>query len=147
MTGHPRTDSSPEFRPLAALLAWLLPGLGHWMLGQRVRAIRIMAGMWLLILGGLLIGGLDVVDRKQDNLWFLVQMGCGPVTVVVDVANQQLLKSRPEADQLTTRGLGHINSVGTLYVALAGLMNIVVVLDALYPVGRRDQARRSGDHP
>ena len=55
MTGHPRTDSSPELRPLAALLAWLLPGLGHWMLGQRVRALRIMAGMWLLILGGILL--------------------------------------------------------------------------------------------
>ncbi len=145
MTGPQHNPPAADLRPLAALLAWVLPGLGHWFLGQRVRAIRVMIGLWVLILGGLLIGGLDAVDRKRDNLWFLVQMGCGPVVLVADVANQQLLKSQPEEAQYATRGLGHINSAGTLYIALAGLMNLIVMLDALYPIGKRDQQGRVGD--
>lgn len=145
MTGPEHNTPGSDLRPLAAILAWIFPGLGHWVLGQRVRAVRVMIGLWLLIIGGLLIGGLDAVDRKRDNLWFLVQMGCGPVTLVADVANQQLLKSQPEIEQYSTRGLGHINSVGTLYVALAGLMNLIVILDALYPVGPRDQRDRAED--
>ena len=34
--------------------------------------------------------------------------------------------------QLRTTSLGRVNEIGTLYIALAGLMNLVVILDALH---------------
>jgi hypothetical protein len=37
--------------------------------------------------------------------------------------------------------------MGTLYCALAGLMNLVVILDALQPQPRRSEAGRRGAAP
>src|SRR5262249_41069918 len=42
------------FEPLAALFACILPGLGHWFLGERARAGVIAAGILSLFFGGLL---------------------------------------------------------------------------------------------
>jgi hypothetical protein len=149
MTSHDTDDTTADvrtFQPLAGILAWVVPGLGHYVLGQRVRGIRIFAGMALLIFGGLFIGGVDTVDSKNDNLWFMAQACAGPVVLGVDVINQKYVKELPAADQIAWRSLGHVNSVGTLFIALAGLLNVVVILDAFYPA-RRDEryARREGD--
>jgi len=144
----PSADSTPErsLQPLAGILAWVVPGLGHFMLGQRIRSIRILAGMCVLILGGLLIGGIDAVDSKNDGLWFIAQVCAGPIVLGIDVLNQQYVHNLSPEAQIPWRSLGHVNSLGTLYIALAGLMNVVVILDAVYPV-RRDErhARRKGD--
>ena len=147
------TKSPGQFTPSAAVLAWLWPGLGHIPLGQRKRGFLVMFGVLFLFLGGILIGGLDVVDRRDDRLWFLAQVLCGPIAIVADVANQKLVKPMPgdwvdryeEGDSDVTRrlrrkSLGHVNEMGTLYCALAGLMNLVVILDALQPQQRRRSA-------
>lgn len=144
---HDDTDTPQRIRPLAMLLAWIWPGLGHISLGERVRGFRIMGGMLLLFFGGLLIGGVDSVDRREDTLWFLPQAACGPIAFAADLANTALLKSAPP-DQLLSppepsgsgrllpptvskrRGLAHPNEFGTLFIALAGLMNVAVILDA-----------------
>ncbi len=144
----PPADQSPNrsFQPLAGILAWVVPGLGHFMLGQRIRSFRIFAGMGVLILGGLLIGGVDVVDSKNDRLWFIAQACAGPIVLGVDVINQQYVQNLPADEQIPWRSLGHVNSVGTLYIGLAGLLNVVLILDAVYPA-RRDErhTRRAGD--
>jgi hypothetical protein len=133
------TKSPAQFTPSNAVLAWLWPGV------------------LFLFLGGILIGGLDVVDRKDDRLWFLAQVLCGPVAIAADFANQRVLKPMPGnwvnryeqgdpavARRLRRKSLGHVNEMGTLYCALAGLMNLVVILDALQPQQRRlDRRYRS----
>ena len=133
--------SPPEriFSPGAALLAWLWPGLGHISLGERKRGQLIMLGVLFLFVSGLLIGGLDCVDRKHDRLWFLAQGFCGPIAFAADFANQRMvqapleLKDDPQLiEHLSRIGIGRVNEMGTLFIALAGLMNLVVILDALY---------------
>ena len=56
------TRTTLNFR--AAVLGWILPGLGHASLGDRRRGLLVGGGVLGLFLGGLLIGGLDVVDRR-----------------------------------------------------------------------------------
>lgn len=146
-----------EFRVLPLLLAWLWPGLGHIVDGERARGVRIMAGVLLLVVSGLLIGGVDSVDRREDGLWFLPQAGCGPLVFGLDAANSALLKSgrlgtlHPVPDSgpaasgtartvSSKRGLAHPNEFGTLFIALAGLLNVVVMLDAGF---RRNSAEHS----
>ena len=143
------TELAPrEFRPVSLFLAWLWPGLGHIAAGERARGLRIMAGLLLLIVSGLLIGGVDSVDRREDGLWFLAQAGCGPISFGLDAANSALLKTGragmllpvPESGASVAgasarmvsskRGLAHPNEFGTLFIALAGLLNVVVMLDA-----------------
>jgi hypothetical protein len=152
------------FSPTAAILAWLWPGLGHISLGERKRGLLIMFGVLFLFFGGLLIGGLDCVDRRHDKLWFLAQSFCGPIAFGADFANQRLVQIVPqdwepgtearrrfvEGDrdlrrQLSRIGLGRVNEMGTLFIALAGLMNVVVILDALYYVPPLAEKRREGE--
>jgi hypothetical protein len=137
------------------VLAWLWPGLGHISLGERRRGVLVMFGVLFLFVAGLLVGGLDCVDRRNDRLWFLAQGLCGPLVVVTDLANQRFVQNVPTdfrqgtaarsaftggdpdlARRLHRIGLGRVNEMGTLFVALAGLMNLVVILDALYFIPR-----------
>ena len=106
-----------------------------------------MCGVFFLIAFGLLIGGLDTVDMKRDQLWFMAQAGNGPIAFILDFFNQSLLKSASAEHQASMTSLGHLNSIGTLYIALAGLMNIVVMLDAFAGPDRIDDdpGRRSTD--
>ncbi len=105
-----------------------------------------MFGVLFLFLGGVLIGGVDAVDRRNDPLWFVAQALCGPIAFGTDLANQRLL-SDPQV-RLRRKSLSHINEFGTLYAALAGLMNLVVILDALHrPAPRRDTDRRAQAEP
>ena len=140
----PSAKSDARFTPFAAVLAWVWPGLGHISLGQRRRGGLIMFGVLFLFLGGVLIGGIDAVDRREDPLWFLAQAVCGPIAFATDLANQRLV-SDPQL-RLRRKGLSHVNEIGTLFAALAGLMNLVVILDALHrPGGRRGTDRRTKD--
>lgn len=144
MSSSAKSDS--RFTPFAALLAWIWPGLGHLRLGQRRRGMLIMFGVLFLFLGGVLIGGVDVVDRRHDPLWFVAQALCGPIAFGADLANQRLL-SDPQV-RLQRKSLSHINEFGTLFAALAGLMNLVVILDALHrPAPRRTADRRAQAEP
>lgn len=134
----------PEYGPhmSAAFLAWLLPGLGHICLGHKRRGTLIMCGAFLLILCGVLVGGIDVVDHKKDLLWFIAQVFCGPVVIAVDLLNQMFIASLPVSKRVTLVGLSHVNEIGTLFVAMAGLMNLVVIFDAMYLEPNKDLERR-----
>jgi hypothetical protein len=125
------------------LLGWIFPGLGHIAAGNTRRGLLAMSGVMFLFLTGLLVGGIDSVDRKEDSLWFVAQAGCGPIAFVASYANDSLLKSG-EAGTLiempptvgqrvfasSFKGLAHANEFGTFFVFLAGLLNICVLLDA-----------------
>jgi hypothetical protein len=131
MTPEFQTSDERDFNPMAAVLAWAWPGLGHISLGHPKRGFLIMFGVLFLYLGGLLIGGIDCVDRKSDRLWFVAQSVCGPLAFATDQVNQVYLKRLPTDQQLQTIGLNKPNEMGTLFCALAGLMNLVVIIDAL----------------
>ena len=105
-----------------------------------------MLGILFLFFSGLLIGGLDAVDRRNDGIWFLAQAFNGPIAFVADWLNQLLIQQRSEDDRLMMIGLGHVNSIATLFIALGGLMNLAVILDAFCPPIRPDHpSRRSLD--
>lgn len=120
------------FRPLAGLMALVVPGLGHLMLGMPRRGRLIALGVLGLFGTGLLIGGLDAVDSERDRWWFYAQALTGPVAFIADTIHIAL-RHKGEIIQ----GLGRMNEIGTLSCALAGLMNAVAVLDAMFPALRR----------
>ena len=100
-----------------------------------------MFGVLFLFFSGILIGGVDVVDRKEDHLWFIAQALNGPVAFGADYVNQSRVSAGvPDVER---KSLAHVNEIGTLFVALAGLMNLVVILDALQPHHRDLPERRT----
>jgi hypothetical protein len=162
----PDAPSPQPFRPLSFLLGWIFPGLGHIVAGNARRGLYAMAGVLLLFVSGLAVGGLDCVDRTEDRLWFVGQAGSGPIAFAASYANDALLKSgsaapmiempsNPRSPKVTVsafKSIAHANDFGTLLVFLAGLMNICVMLDASVrepssdaPIsGRRAGERKAG---
>jgi hypothetical protein len=149
------------FEPLAALFACVLPGLGHWFLRERARAGAIAAGILSLFFGGMIIGGIDAVDSKEDTIWFAGEALVGPLAFGVDYYHQHSLKVRDgnglrtanpgetrdpsgravpaAAGQLppNSKSLGRMNELGTLYCTIAGMLNLMVVIDALFHTKRQ----------
>ncbi len=161
------TPPPTEFNPLAGLAAVVFPGAGHLVLGQPRRALLAAAGVMGLFFFGLLIGGIDAIDSKEDRVWFFAQALVGPPTFVVDQIHQSQFKAydldtdilrsgnpgehriiednRPVWEPLTyseikagmgppnTPGLGRLNEIAMLSIVLAGMLNLIIFLDALMP--------------
>ena len=143
------------------ILNWVFPGLGHLALGYRRRGMLAMVAILGMFAGGLLIGGLDAVDSVEDAPWYIAQSGNGPIAFAADLANQELLKKgkvgellpapsptdpsgRPAAGQhyvSTFKGIGAANEFGTLFIALGGMMNFILVMD----ISRRERAESPND--
>jgi TM2 domain-containing membrane protein YozV len=84
---------APHFQPLAAVLAWLVPGAGHFYLGHTRRAILIAEGILGLFSAGLFIGGISCVDRRENFFWFLGESLAGPITLGVNYIHQNHFKA------------------------------------------------------
>lgn len=52
---------------LAGLLAWLVPGLGHWYQGRRAKAIVYAAAIWPILLAGLWMGSYWEATPNGDS--------------------------------------------------------------------------------
>jgi hypothetical protein len=145
---------------LPLLAAVLFPGAGHFVAGERGRGILIAAGVLSLFFGGMLIGGIDVIDSKEDRIWFFGQAMVGPLAFgvdwahqnkfkVIDPATRQLRSANPDEgrgpDGVAVKGgkppneksINKVNDLGTLYSTIAGMMNLIVILDAGWPSRRR----------
>jgi TM2 domain-containing membrane protein YozV len=144
------TSNETQLNFGAAILGWFVPGLGQIVIGEKRRGILAMIGVLGLFLSGVLIGGLDCVDKDEDRLWFAGQVVAGPIAIAAAYGNHVLIKNGPASSMVPTplsqmeqmtgapprfvpkaKGLAHANEFGTLLCFLAGLMNLVVLMDAI----------------
>ena len=110
--------------PLAAmLLAWLIPGLGHYYLGRRRSAIAFAAIVTLTFLAGLSFQGrLYTIEAGQPLTILATFAVCG--TGLLNIA-ARLFSENP-----TGMILSVTYEYGCAYLLTAGLMNLLLVLDA-----------------
>lgn len=108
--------------PLAALAAWLVPGLGHILLGRRRRglyfAVLVLAA---LTIGCQLQGNLSTVLTGQP-LAILRTLGC----MGMGLPYVALRWGFGYQSDLLSSGYEY----GSAFVLSAGLMNLLLVLDA-----------------
>jgi hypothetical protein len=126
--------------PIIALVAWLVPGAGYWLLGQRARALTITLTIFTLYFIGILVGGVRVVDPPVsyshpqriifDKPWFMGQILAGPVTLVV----ASIGTPNPAASSPSEFYESHarLYEIGTLYTAVAGMLNLLAIIDSAY---------------
>ena len=62
---------------LATVLAWLVPGAGHFYLGRRVRGVIIFVVIGATFWGGMAVGGVLTMDYYNNRGWFIAQMCTG----------------------------------------------------------------------
>lgn len=137
------TDGSVVWRaPLAGLLAWVLPGLGHVFVGERKRGLVLMVTIGATFWAGVAIGGAaSTVDPQARQLWFMAQIVNGGHTLAALGLHQAILR-RAERDGMfasqprprdVSAYFGHWMSidVGVHYTGIAGLLNLLAILDAI----------------
>lgn len=134
--------------PIAGFLAWLVPGLGHIYLGHRVRGMICLVTITVTFWTGVAIGGVQgTVDPRERTLWFMAQLCTGGNTLAA-YGLHSFVEPRQSAGQRSAAALAHwlSSDVGVHYTGVAGLLNLLVILDAL---GRADTplpTRRRRDH-
>ncbi len=133
---------------LAGLLTWLVPGAGHWFLRHRGLAGAFFLGVSLPFVAGLAIGGIKNSVNPWSNPWlFLAEIGTGGYTVPCLLANSEigdfdprllkdpkyLNKIGPEKRDAYLKYLSFYpeSDVAQIYLATAGLLNILAILDAI----------------
>lgn len=128
-------DVDSQWHVGQAIAAWILPGLGHFLLGERRRALILAISIGLLWSSGLLIGGIGVCDSKARRYWFAGQALFAP-SIAVNYLQQRLRGpgKSPSHQVASNHGPshGHMNEQGVLYTALAGLLNLLAVIDVVY---------------
>ena len=108
--------------PFIALAAWIVPGMGHLLLGRWGRALTFCLAVSGLAFTGLLAKGQVFPPHSDDpfgTLGFLADACSGIFFVVAHLFE----KTGPDV----SRAAG---DYGTRFVAAAGIVNLLSVLDA-----------------
>ena len=126
--------SSWEF-PVVGLLAWLVPGAGHFYLGLRKRALLLFIAIELTYFIGLYIGTIRVVDPAHSMFWFVAQVFAGLNTIIVRLWAVNLASSN------TSLPYDWSYNMAVLYTGVAGLLNLLTVFDSIIRAGRGILAR------
>ena len=135
------------------LLAWLLPGLGHLYLGLRGRAVVFFAVVMACFGIGLSSGGASaLIDPRQPLTYLAVfdNLAMGPLELAARHITFGRIVYRlpgeegdPRRAELTDRLRARVRRVtyeyGNTFLLTAGLMNILLILDAFdVATGRKD---------
>jgi hypothetical protein len=123
----------------------MLPGLGYWLIGQRGRAIACGVTILIVFFGGILIAGVRVVQAPDMNAqgntfqkvlqrpWFIGQVLTGPLGISAAMISDRLAAS-PTYRSIETKA--RLAEIGTLYTAVAGMLNLLTIIDAAHRGGR-----------
>lgn len=144
--------------PLAALLAWLVPGLGHLYQGRYAKGILFAVCIHGLFWTGFAQGSWKVVWLRwepQEYSWsYLAQFGMG-LAALPALANDpsqrdwlpepfksfELPPSEEELDELHLK-IGKKMDIAIIYTIIAGLLNYFVIYDALAGPALRQEEER-----
>ncbi len=117
----------------AAIATWLLPGLGHFLIGQRVRGTIFLVAITLTFWTGVAIGGVkNTVSPSDRTLWFAGQICAGGHSLAALAWSNALPNPQgPDKFPASLIGYGRTEEVSVVYTAIAGMLNILIILDVL----------------
>ena len=135
MPGSNVSNAPPA--PLVALAGWLVPGAGYWLIGHRRRGLVVGVSVVVLFALGVLVAGIAVVEaptlsgggslvaRILQKPWFLGQVMTGPMGLICAWIGDSVAHDYPAAK-------ARLGEIGTLYTAVAGMLNLLAIIDASY---------------
>ncbi len=135
-----RSASSPF---VACVLGWLLPGLGHFYLGKKVRAAVFFAVVVVTLVLGLASDGAASLIEQRQPLTILAtfdNLATGPIDLIGRYLTYGSIvyvlpgeEGDPRRAELVERLRSRVRSVtyeyGNTFLLTAGLMNILLILD------------------
>lgn len=115
----------------AGLLAWLLPGGGHFWLGHRGLGAVYFLAITLPYLTGVAVGGVKDSINPVTNKWlFVAELPVGLYTGVGYFVSRSL-PTVPPTEFSPYVSFYPESDVAQIYLAAAGLLNVLAILDAI----------------
>jgi hypothetical protein len=115
-------ESHVLFLLIVGLLAWLVPGAGHLVLREKRHAIIIFVTIVLTFCTGLYIGSIGVINPVGAKPWYVAQVMNSPAVAALG--------------HVTETGhypvYGRPNEIGQIYTSIAGLLNLLCIVNAVY---------------
>jgi len=119
---RPSKENPTLFLLIVALLGWLMPGAGYFVLKEKKRAIIIFITIVLTFCTGLYVGSIGVIDPVGAKLAYAGQIMNSPVVAImghVTAGGAFPVYARP-------------NEIGQIYTSIAGLLNLLCIVNAVY---------------
>ena len=110
------------FLAIVGLVAWAIPGAGHFAIKERKRAIIIFVTITLTFLIGLYVGSIAVVDSVGAWPWYIAQMMTSPAVGI--------LAHITKTGQYVSYGKPY--DIGQIYTSIAGMLNLLCIVSAVY---------------
>lgn len=112
---------------VAALLGWVVPGLGHVWLGRGAKGLLGGGVLILTFVTGVVLAGGTNVQRERDLYFWSAEILTGAPAAAATILDfgRRVQHPMPLAE------------LGLLFTSVAGLLNILLVLDA-YATAERD---------
>jgi hypothetical protein len=127
---RPHVAIAPATAVLGMFAGWIVPGLGHWIAGLRTKAVVFFATITVTFAAGVLLAEGRNLDYDRDALYFLAYVWNAGETAIAWLLTRHL-----ERDHVIPT-----LQVGFLYSAVAGLLNLVVLMDFAACCSRRGAA-------
>jgi hypothetical protein len=125
------SHASPLRVPIAGILGWIIPGLGHLYIGERTRGLIFMITIALTFWGGVAVGGVkNTVNPQERSLWFMGQV-CAGAHPFLAIAWSRQIEVPANSDKTRYIAYGQMEDISIVYTAIAGMLNILVILDVL----------------
>ena len=112
------------FLLVVGLLAWLVPGAGHFVLRQQKRSMIIFATIVLTFCIGIYIGSIGVIDLYGSTPWYVVGAQVMNTPMVLVLGRLTAGEAYPV--------FGWPNEIGQIYTSTAGLLNLLCIVNAVY---------------
>ncbi|MCI0650912.1 MAG: hypothetical protein L0Z55_03395 [Planctomycetes bacterium] len=134
MTAAIHRAKRADFRGIfvAVLAGWLIPGLGHVLVGSITRGVVLFALIGGLYVSGAMMSGWEAVSWPLHPYAFWADAGAGGFTLALHYLNLTRDLVLPPSTVM-----GHYQLVppyvdpGVLFCAVAGLLNLLVLFDVV----------------
>ncbi len=119
----------------AVALGWLIPGGGHFLLKRTGRGALLLVAITSMFVCGLMMRGYMFQPQTGDLLTTLINVG----GFIGDVAGGILYLLTVWLGYSQQDVAGHVHDYGTKFLVVAGLLNILAMVDAFeIAAGRKE---------
>ncbi len=136
----PQDKTRPPSAAIATVFAWLLPGLGHYWIGERGRGAIFFVVTTVTFWGGIAVGGVrTTITPRENGAWIAAQLCVGPQALgALYLSNQQVELAKKQG-QVPHRAAWPSSNIAVVYAGVAGLLNLLIIIDVLARVQARQR--------
>ncbi len=122
------------FLLVVGLAGWIVPGGGQFILNKKKQAVILFTTILITFCLGLYVGSIGVVDPVGASYWYLAQIITSPFVAILGhhtAGGGYAVYGKPE-------------EIGQLYTSMAGLLNLLCIINAVYLARLRQIGLKEG---